>query len=352
MKTWLVFLACLFWLFEAVGLDRPACATVVLKYASTTPSVGFVADQERKLANEIEKRTQGRVKLQIYFGGSLLKIPEGLEGVSKGIADIALIPQNWFPSQIPLGAATQYIHVGPPIDKLKDPIQAGRAMWKLWDNYAPLREELHKWGVTIFSVRTMPSYQMWSKVPIRSLSDLKGLRVRELGIRGKIMFASYGAIPVTLTPAEMYSALQKGLVDVVCASLDWGELYKLKEVAPHLVLMYSNPGAPYYIINANSLKKLSKDDQETVLKIGRDFTETYALALRTYLEGLIEQYRREGVRITEFTDREKWRREAEPKLLEATVEELKKYAPEDHLRKVIELFLDYMGGGDVVPWRR
>jgi len=355
LTTWSKCLAFLYTLTLIVCFDSGVMASspVVLKYASTTPSVGFIADWEKWLANEIEKRTNGRVKMQIFFGGSLLKIPEGLDGVKKGVADIALIPPLWFPGELPLFSFTQVTGLAPEPDVVRNPHLMSKAVWKLWDEVPEIRKELERWNQTAFSVRAMPPYQLWSRVPIRKLSDLNKLKVRELGIRGRILFGTYGAIPTSVTPAEMYGALQKGVIDAAVASFDWGELYRLKEVARNLIVVDFNPGAPFYTINMETLNRLSPKDREILMKLGRDFTSVYADALSKYIDELMTKFKNEGVNIIRFPaeERERWKRECEPKLIDAWLKELKGVNMEE-AKKVIEAFLSATGGKDVIPWRK
>jgi TRAP-type transport system periplasmic protein len=334
-----------------VTASEAADASVTMKYASSTPSVGFTADQERYIGQEIEKRTEGRVKVQVYFGGSLLKIPEGLDGVSKGVADMVLIPPLWFPGQIPLITYSQVTSLGPTVEALEDPRVVGKALWKLWDDVPAIRKETEKWNQTVWAFRPMPPYQLWSKVPIQRLEDLNRLKVRELGVKGKVMFGTYGAIPTSVTPSEMYGALQKGLLDAAVASFDWGELYRLREVAKYLVMPYFNGGAPSYNINMDFLKKLSPQDREIIMKLGREFTVTYADGLSKYMDDLMKKYQEAGVIITRFPkdERQRWRKEGEPKLIDGWLMELKEASPDDG-KKVIETYLTAMGGADVIPW--
>ncbi|MBN2469018.1 MAG: hypothetical protein JXD19_12830 [Deltaproteobacteria bacterium] len=324
---------------------------VTMKYASSTPPVGFTAAQEKWIGQEIEKRTEGRVKVQVYFGGTLLKIPEGLNGVSKGVADMVLIPPLWFPGQLPLMTYSQVSSLGPAVESLQDPHVVGKALWKLWDEVPAIRKETEKWNQTVWSFRPMPPYQLWSKVPIQSLGDLNRLRVRELGVKGKIMFANYGAIPTSVTPSEMYSAFQKGLLEAAVASFDWGELYRLREVAKYLIMAYFNGGAPSYNISMDFLNRLSPQDRDVIMKLGREFTTIYANALSTYMDDLMKKYRDAGVNIMALpkVERDRWRKEGEPKLMEAWLSELKGGTQEEG-KKVIETYLTAMGGVDVIPW--
>jgi TRAP-type C4-dicarboxylate transport system substrate-binding protein len=271
--------------------------------------------------------------------------------VSKGVADMALIPPLWFPGQIPLITYSQVTSLGPAVEALKDPHVLGKALWKLWDDVPAVRKETEKWNQTVWSFRPMPPYQLFSKVPIQSLGDLSKLRVRELGLKGKVMFATYGAIPTSVTPADMYGALQKGLLDAAVASFDWGELYRLTDVAKYLVMAYFNGGAPSYNISMDFLKKLTPQDREIIMKLGREFTDTYADALAKYVDGLSKKYREAGVNVMQFPEgeRQRWRKEGEPKLMEIWLKELKEASPEDG-RKVIETYLTAMGGADVIPW--
>ena len=87
------------------------------------------------------------------------------------------------------------------------------------------------------------------------------------------------------------------------------------------------------------------------MNLGREFTDIYADGLAKYMDGLMKTYQEAGVNIMMFSkeQRQRWRKEGEPKLMDEWLKELKG-ASQDDGKKVIETYLTAMGGADVIPW--
>ena len=143
-----------------------------------------------KFCQDINKGGEGKVRVSYYPGGTLLTGPKMAAGVASGLADIGLsnclYSRGRFPvmevMELPLGYPSGYIatHVANDLyEKLKP---------KEWDQFHPL----------MFSANTPNIIQMVSK-PVRTLEDLKGLKLRGIGRMGDIVRA-LGATPVPWRP--------------------------------------------------------------------------------------------------------------------------------------------------------
>ena len=90
-------------LFSLGIFSTPAFAkSRILNYGSGVPPKSWFAQQEKWWAGEVEKRTQGRLKIKIFWMGSLVKWKDMLHGIKSGILDIGVTSSTYHPSDFPL----------------------------------------------------------------------------------------------------------------------------------------------------------------------------------------------------------------------------------------------------------
>ena len=132
-----------------------------------------------------------------------------------------------------------------------------------------LREAYGAYGVFWLSPFYQPATYMLTKKPIKSLDDLKGLKIRGVGAYGKVM-QQFGMSPVTMAFAETYTSLATGVIDATCGSnlIDFrdGKWYEQAKYLYPLPLTGSQV-APF-IVNMNAWKKLPEDLKEILQTAG------------------------------------------------------------------------------------
>jgi len=263
-KVWLIFLA----LMVVLGsLASAETKTVTLMCAEIGPPKGYRAKGDQWFAKEVEKQTNGRVKVQFYWGGSLLGVREMLQGVRKGVADMGMNHCSWMPKEMPVWYG---LIVCPFLPKWQDPRNVVDSVWTLWDKFTVFRQDMERWDQTLLIAPPFGAQQVFSKRALRTLRDVKGLKLRiALAPHGKA-YAALGAHPIRVKPGEIYTALSKGTIDSADVTLDQAMRFGVAEVATHCLLTNLATGPGMITINKKSLAKLSKQDQETVLRLGRE----------------------------------------------------------------------------------
>src|SRR4030043_2084510 len=83
----------------------PAQAQITLSYANFPPAPTFPCVQMERWKVEVEKRTNGKVKIDTYPGGTLLHAKNMFDGVAAGTADIGCSCPSYFPGMLPVGEA-------------------------------------------------------------------------------------------------------------------------------------------------------------------------------------------------------------------------------------------------------
>jgi len=124
--------------------EAPAPAAeepIVIRFAEFGPPVGAQADCVKAMVDEIEKRTDGRVKFELYWGATLLDGKEMLKGVMTGVTDMGFIIPTYFPSQIHINDLLDLMPGGP-----RDPRNVAWVNKKVREEIPAFDEEMARWN--------------------------------------------------------------------------------------------------------------------------------------------------------------------------------------------------------------
>ena len=199
-----------------------------LRYANFVPESNPTSKADIFVATELTKRTNGRVKVKMYHGGSMGKSTEMIDLVGEGAIEIGNFSSGYNFARLPMQA-----FFGVPI-VMKDAPMVGKLLRSAAKTQTKMQDDWKKNNLHPFNFRGLPAYRLIANKPLRKLADLKGLRVRTFGKTSPRVFKSLGAVPVNMTVGEAYEGLQRGSVDAVF--LPWAGMYvyKLHEVAKYI----------------------------------------------------------------------------------------------------------------------
>ena len=178
-----IFLAALFTFSWAPPVAT--AAPIKLNYANFPPAPTFPCIQMERWKKEVEKRTHGKVAIKTFPGGTLLGAKNMMDGVIAGQADIGCLCMAYQPGRFAITNATS-LPLGIP-----NSLVGSLVLWDIYLKYQPKAFSKVK-VLTMFT--TAPSNIM-SKIPIKSLSDIKGVNLRASGGAAQILKA-WGANPV------------------------------------------------------------------------------------------------------------------------------------------------------------
>ncbi len=163
-------------------------------------------DLYQQLAKDIEKNTNGEVKVQVLFSGEGVGT-SGLLGATKsGLITMAAPFQSMHAGELPAGV----VEIGLP---------GGTAdtddLYKLfhedgWDKI--LKKAYGSQGLVWLEPYIQPPVYIITKKPIKSVADFQGLKIRAPGAYGKFL-RNLGASPVSLAWSEIYTSLATGVID-------------------------------------------------------------------------------------------------------------------------------------------
>lgn len=253
--------------FVALGPVSVAAGPVKLSYANFPPAPTFPCVQMERWKKEVEKRTSGKVVINTYPGGTLLKDKAIMDGVIAGTADIGNLCMAYQPGRFLVTNATS-LPLGIPNARV-----GSLVLWDLWEKYKP--EEFAK--VKVLAMFTTAPTNIMSKVPVRTLDDIKGLDLRASAGAAQIIGA-WGANPVGMPMPATVEALQKGVVKGLYSSLEVMKDFKFAETCKY-VTMTDTVIYPFAVVmNMDSWNKLPEDVQKVMddLKIEQsEWTGTY-----------------------------------------------------------------------------
>lgn len=195
-----------------LGIMTPPALTaqeIKLTYANFPPAQTFPCIQMERWAKEVEKRTNGKVKVQTFPGGTLLPAKNIFDGVISGTADIGNFAMSYQPGRFPVSEAVD-LPLGFQSAKV-----ASLVLYDLIEKYRP--KEFEK--VKIITVFTCAPNDLMTSKPVKSLADLKGMELRVSGTGAEVI-KRLGGIPIAMPMSDTPEAIQKGIVKGIVSSLE------------------------------------------------------------------------------------------------------------------------------------
>lgn len=273
--------------------DKP----IVITYASGYGDNFSLSMHDKWWAKELEKRTAGKVKVEFYWSEALVKIPEALDAVKTGIADISFFATGYFGGQLPLSTSAQLFYI------TEKPDAMSLAMMDVYNAIPAFRDEYEKKNnakVLTFSGCT-PNI-VGIRKPWKGLDDFKGKKIRVFpGWEEPV--SALGGTPVTISWGEIYTSLEHGVVDAYTGTMwDLAGIGKFHEQAPYLLdLKQGSCAMAATVMNIDSWNKLPPD----VKKVLQDVTqESMRKQAELYMEAdarIYEVYKKANVKTLAFS---------------------------------------------------
>jgi len=256
-----------------LGLALPPsdgrAADVHLTYSIFFPSTHGQAKAADAWAKEVEKRTQGRVKISLFYGGTLTQADQCFDGVLKGISDLGMSCFAYTRGRFPLMEALD-LPLGYPNGRAATYV--ANAFYRRWQP-----RELN--GVKLLYIHAHGPGLLHSVKPIQRLEELKGKKIRSTGLSAKVVSA-LGAVPVAMPQGGTYEALQKGIVDGTFAPIEtlkgWKQAEVVKSTTECDAIGYTT--AMFVAMNLQKWQSLPPDVQKIIEQLNEEWIDVHASA--------------------------------------------------------------------------
>jgi TRAP-type C4-dicarboxylate transport system substrate-binding protein len=206
------------------------------------------------LKKELEEKSKNRIKVAIHPGGALAPAPAHYENVVAGAFDIGWTLQGYTPGRFPLSGIVELPFLWSSAQ------EATRVLWQMFEDLPALQNEYR--DVKVLATWTHDLGQLFTAAkPVRTLADLRGLKIRAPGPVQVSMLRALGAVPVTMPAGEIYDALERGVVDGLVTGLSAIKGYRLEQLVRHATMANCYVAAMIVAMNQQSYKKLSAEDR-------------------------------------------------------------------------------------------
>jgi TRAP-type C4-dicarboxylate transport system substrate-binding protein len=225
----------------------------------------------RTLAAEVEKRSKGAMKFEIYPGSSLMKTNAQFSAMRKGALDMALIPLSYAGGEVP------ELNIGLMPGLVVSYEQA--YSWKNKPVGVELTRVLADKGIVLISWIWQAGGVASRGKPVVEPEDAKGMKIRGGSREMDMILKEAGAAVVTLPSNEIYAAMQTGAMDAAMTSSTSFISFRLEEVAKALTT--GRTGAYWFMFEPLMMSKaifdkLPKDQRDTLMTVGAEM-EKFAL---------------------------------------------------------------------------
>lgn len=211
-------------------------------------------------AKRINDLTKGRVKINIFYGSTLSSPKDAYDSAAKGIADIAWGSHANTPGRFPMMGIFNLLGVGQTM------AASQHILYDLYQQFPEIEAE-HK-DVKVLYLYGIKEVTYFLKKPVRTLEDMKGLRLRATGFAGETLEA-YGAAPIGMPLPEMYMALQRNIIDGTAADWNVALGFKLQEVTNFATIGPFPSTSAFMVMNLKKWNALPQDIQKIFLEEGK-----------------------------------------------------------------------------------
>lgn len=244
LKSWLALLA-------SGALCLPAMAQTKWTVGWTNAVGSSYAETVKTVPARIEAATKGRLKIELY--DTLVAGAEQPAAVRDGRLDGSFAVSPWLSAEAPLanfGALPGLLTDIGIYQKMLDPL---------------LREEVAKVWATKYNARQLATgvfeeQCVISKVPIHTVADFAGKKIRVHNTEAAALMSKIGAVPTPIPFGEITTALQRGIVDAVMTSVGTANGFGFPSVAKHLSIWKIGTVVTWsFVVNQSAWDKLPAD---------------------------------------------------------------------------------------------
>lgn len=271
-------------------------------------------------AKEVERRTNGQVKVDIFPGATLTPADQCYDGVVKGISDIGMSVLSYVKGRFPL---TEVIDM--PLGYTSG-LQVTRLANAYFKKFAP--KELD--DVKVMYLHGHGPGILHTKKPVAKLEDLKGMKIRCTGTSARVVSA-LGGTPVAMPQTETYDSLQKGVVDGVVSPIETLKGWKVGEVINSTTQNFGSSYSLAFFVAMNKKKweSLPKDVQATIEAINQEWIDRTGKAWDQFDQAGLEFTKARGNQVIALSKEEdaRWAAAVKPVMQEYTKSTAEKGLP-------------------------
>jgi TRAP-type C4-dicarboxylate transport system substrate-binding protein len=278
-------------------------ASVTLKLSHQFPKAerdkgDFRGQLAVRFAEEVEKRTNGAVKVEVYPSSALVKPKEQWDAMQQGALDFSIFPMDYASGKVP-----QFdISLMPALVHSHEQAQA----WQHAEIGKKLEEISEKNGIKILTwVWNAGGIGSKGEAIVKPSDVKKGMKMRAAGKRVEAMLQMAGGGITSMPSSEIYSAFQTGILDAAVTSASSFASYKLQEQIKSYVSPTKNTFWFMFeplVVSKRSFDKLSPEQQTAVVEAGKALQSFAYEASKADDVAVAKLFKEAGVNVVEMDD--------------------------------------------------
>ena len=254
-----IWLATCFCLVLGFGAATVQAEQIVIKAVTAFPKNHLNNDPVGILVDRVNKGAQGRLRIDWVGGPEVVKPFDQVHALKAGTIDMDLYyPFGYMKPVMPEAWAKG-------LTELAEWEERKTGAFELWGEIIEKRVNAKYLG----RLHNLLPFKVFCNKKVEKVDDFKGMKIRVMPLYIPFMKA-LGVTPVTVEPTEIYTAMERGVVDGFMwpnvGVISWG----LQEVTKYVI----DPGVfqmePATMINMNTWKKIPKDLQEVIMENVKD----------------------------------------------------------------------------------
>jgi TRAP-type C4-dicarboxylate transport system substrate-binding protein len=259
----------------------------------------------KEWAKEVEEKTGGRVKVTVYPSSTLVGPFETYEGVTKGVTDIGNSNFSYSKGRFPMMEALELPY------GIKRADVGTYMLNEFYKKFKP--KELD--DVKILWLEGMAPGRLHTRKPIKTVDDMKGVRIRSNAFTAK-MVTALGGTPVALPISEAYEAISKGVCDGIATAYDGLIQFKLDPLCKYHTLATSivYTSGFFWVMNKQKWESLPPDIQKTIDQMNEKYIEKAARVWANVDTESIAKLKKDGHTFIELSPQEdaRWAERMKP----------------------------------------
>lgn len=290
--------ACALALRPSIGSAQATTLKISHQFPGGTINEGDFRDRlVRRFAQDVEKKTNGALKFDIYPNSSLVKVNSQFGALRKGALDMSLVPISYSGGEVP------ELNIG-LLPALVPSYEVG-SKWKDSEAGKFLSQILADKGVMIVTWIWQAGGVASRAKPLVTPEDAKGMKVRGGSREMDMLFKNAGASVLSLPSNEIYAAMQTGAMDAALTSSTSLISFRLEEVSKALT---SGRGKSYWfmleplLISKQVFDKLPKAQQDVIMSVGAEL-EKFAIESAKHDDNAVSDvYAKKGAKVVDLDD--------------------------------------------------
>lgn len=276
----------------AASEDKP----IVLRVSTFFPPTHLVTKKIiEPFCKEVETKSGGKLKAELYTGGTLGKAQDHADMILKGIIDVTLIVQGYTPGRFPLSSITELPFA------FSSGYDQSEATWKLYKTH--LYTEYLKYKV--LGLGNTSRYIIGTiRKPVRTLEDLKGLKSRTPGGYVTKVFEALGVTPISMPSPEIFNSLERGIIDGY--GLPYGPVtsLKLEDITKYITELDLGTLLEAVIMNKEKYESLPTPLKKVIDEAGDNARKNIPAAYEEEAKVAREKIIKKGIEVIEPSPKE------------------------------------------------